>query len=62
MPPQDAATSGLPTASGGRGFYFADWSGLNHFRVTIESDLTGRIRSDKYQEGSGYVGSGWTWQ
>jgi prepilin-type N-terminal cleavage/methylation domain-containing protein len=62
MPPQDAATSGLPTASGGRGFYFADLSGLNYFRVTIESDLTGRIRSDKYQEGSGYVGSGWTWQ
>jgi len=61
-PPQDAATSGLPTASGGRGLYFADSSGLNYFRVTVESDLTGRIRSDKYREGSGYVGSGWTWQ
>ena len=62
VPPQDTATSGLPTPSGGRGLYFADFSGLNYFRVTIESDLTGRIRADKYQDGSGYVGSGWTWQ
>jgi hypothetical protein len=62
VPPQNAATSGLPTASGGRGLYFADPSGLNYLRVTIESDLTGRIRSDKYQQGSGYVASGWTWQ
>ncbi len=62
IPPQDAATSGLPTPTGGRGLYFADFSGLNYFRVTIESNLTGRIQSAKYQEGSGYVGSGWTWQ
>jgi prepilin-type N-terminal cleavage/methylation domain-containing protein len=60
--PQDAGTSGPPTSSGGRGLYFADFSGQNYLRVTVESDLTGKIRSDKYQEGSGYVGSGWTWQ
>jgi prepilin-type N-terminal cleavage/methylation domain-containing protein len=62
LPPQDGVTSGLPTALGGRGLYFADFSGLNYFRVTVESDLTGRIRSDKYQVGSGYVGDGWSWQ
>jgi prepilin-type N-terminal cleavage/methylation domain-containing protein len=62
VPPQDPATSGLPTASGGRGIYFADFAGRNYFRVTVESDLTGRIRSDKYQESRGYVAGGWTWQ
>jgi prepilin-type N-terminal cleavage/methylation domain-containing protein len=62
VPPQDAGTSGPPTASGGRGLYFADFSGRNYFRVTVESDLTGKIRSDKFEEGPGYVGSGWTWQ
>ena len=61
LPPQDAG-SALPTSSGGRGLYFADFSGANFFRVTVETDLTGRIRSDKYQDGAGYVGSGWTWQ
>lgn len=59
--PQDPSNSFLPTAAGGRGLYFADWSGLNFFRVTVDSDLTGRIRSDKYQDGQGYVASGWTW-
>lgn len=62
LPPQDPSNSTLPTSSGGRGVYFADWSGQNFFRVTVDSDLTGRIRSDKYQNGQGYVASGWTWQ
>jgi type II secretory pathway pseudopilin PulG len=62
VPPQDAVTSGPPTNSGGRGLYLADSSGLNFFRVTVESELTGKLRCDKYEEGSGYVGSGWTWQ
>jgi prepilin-type N-terminal cleavage/methylation domain-containing protein len=61
LPPQDAG-SALPSSSGGRGLYFADSSGLNFFRVTVESDLTGRIRSDKYEDGAGYVSRGWTWQ
>jgi len=61
LPPQDAG-SALPTSSGGRGLYFADSSGTNFFRVTVETDLTGRIRSDKYEDGAGYVGSGWTWR
>lgn len=61
VPPQDPA-SGPPTPSSGRGIYFADVSGKNFFRLTVDADLTGRIRSDKYQEGSGYVPSGWTWQ
>jgi type II secretory pathway pseudopilin PulG len=60
--PQNAVTSSLPTASGGRGLYLADSSGHNYFRVTVESDLTGKIRSDKYEEGLGYVGSAWTWR
>lgn len=60
--PADSTTSGIPTAAGGRGLYFADHDGRNFFRVTVESDLTGKIRSDKYQAAQGYVGSGWTWQ
>ncbi|MCA1611751.1 MAG: type II secretion system GspH family protein [Acidobacteria bacterium] len=59
--PEDPSNSFLPTAAGGRGLYFADWSGLNFFRVTVDSDLTGHIRSDKYQDGRGYVASGWSW-
>jgi prepilin-type N-terminal cleavage/methylation domain-containing protein len=62
VPPQDAGTSGPPTATGGRGLYFADFSGQNYFRVTVENDLTGKIRVDKYQDGLGYVNSGWTWR
>ncbi|HYK41177.1 MAG TPA: type II secretion system protein [Thermoanaerobaculia bacterium] len=62
LPPQDPSTSVLPTPSGGRGLYFADWNGQNFLRVTVDSDLTGRIRSDKYEDGQGYVVSGWTWQ
>jgi len=61
MPPQDVA-SGAPGPASGRGIYFADPPGENFFRVTVDADLTGHIRSDKYQEGSGYVPSGWTWQ
>ncbi|HSD72390.1 MAG TPA: hypothetical protein VLE54_06350, partial [Thermoanaerobaculia bacterium] len=62
VPPQDPATSAPPTALGGRGLYLADSTGRNYFRVTVESDLTGKIRSDKFQAGIGYVASGWTWQ
>jgi len=60
-PPEDATTSGLPTSSGGRGIYVADSMGRNYFRVTIDSDLSGRLRVDKYQAGAGYRASGWTW-
>jgi prepilin-type N-terminal cleavage/methylation domain-containing protein len=59
--PQDAS-SGLPTPSGGRGIYFADWQGKNYFRVTIASDLSGQCRVDEYVDGSGYEPSGWAWK
>jgi hypothetical protein len=29
--------------------------------VTVDSDVSGRLRVDKYQAGSGYQASGWTW-
>ena len=64
-PPEDTANSGLPTTTGGRGVYFADQSGRNYFRLTVDSELSGRLRLEKYQAGSGpgtgYVPSGWTW-
>jgi type II secretory pathway pseudopilin PulG len=53
-PPQDLPASGLPTPTDGRGIYFADWQGKNYFRVTVESDLSGKGRVDKYVPGSGY--------
>ena len=59
--PQDA-DSGLPTPAGGRGLYFADWHGKNYFRVTIDSDLTGHCRVDKYVDGSGYGPAEWAWR
>jgi prepilin-type N-terminal cleavage/methylation domain-containing protein len=40
--------SGPATSTGGRGIYFADWQGKNRFRVTVESDLSGKGRVDKY--------------
>jgi prepilin-type N-terminal cleavage/methylation domain-containing protein len=57
--PEDPG-SGDVTSSGGRGIYFADWQGKNFFRVTVESDLSGKGRLDMYV-GSGYVTSGWKW-
>jgi type II secretory pathway pseudopilin PulG len=60
-PPEDTATSGLPTTSGGRGIYFADFVGKNYFRMTIDSDVSGRLRIDKYKPGTGYKSSGWVW-
>ena len=60
VPPQDAG-SVMPTPSGGRGIYFADAEGKNFFRVTVESNLSGKFRVDKYVPGTGYVSSGWTW-
>jgi len=62
-PPQDTATSGLPNLAGGRGIYFADQAGKNFFRVTIDSDISGRLVVDKYQADSpaGYRASKWTW-
>jgi prepilin-type N-terminal cleavage/methylation domain-containing protein len=60
VPPQDTSC-GLPTPSGGRGIYFADSEGKNFFRVTIDSNLSGKFRVDKYVPGTGYVSSGWTW-
>ncbi|MGI0149357.1 MAG: hypothetical protein ACREDF_07495 [Thermoplasmata archaeon] len=61
VPPEDTVNSGLPTTAGGRGIYFADLSGKNYFRVTVDSDLSGRLQVEKYQAGLGYVPSGWTW-
>jgi len=60
-PPQDT-DSDTVTNTGGRGIYFADWQGKNYFRVTVQSDLSGKARVDKYVEGPGYVTSGWGWQ
>lgn len=59
-PPQSSDCT-LPTTSGGRGIYFADTLGKNYFRVTIESNLSGKFRVDKHVPGSGYVSSGWSW-
>src|SRR4029453_5041778 len=60
-PPEDTATSGLPTTSGGRGIYFADAHGKNFLRMTIDSDVSGGLRIDKYKPGAGYRSSGWVW-
>jgi type II secretory pathway pseudopilin PulG len=61
--PEDASTSGLPNSAGGRGIYFADYAGKNFFRVTVDSDVSGRLVVDKYQADSpaGYRSSKWTW-
>jgi prepilin-type N-terminal cleavage/methylation domain-containing protein len=61
VPPEDTSTSPLPTTSGGRGIYFADVNGRNFFRVTIDSDISGKLRIDKYVPGSGYMTTGWVW-
>jgi len=57
--------SGLPSSSGGRGIYFADWQGKNYFRMTVESNLSGKGRADKYVQGSGYfppsAATRWSW-
>jgi type II secretory pathway pseudopilin PulG len=57
--------SGPVTTTDGRGIYFADWQGKNYFRVTVESDLSGKGRVDKYIQGSGYNPLGpatkWSW-
>jgi len=58
--PQDSGSDTV-TPTGGRGIYFADWRGKNYFRVTVESDLSGKARVDKYVQGPGYVTSGWRW-
>lgn len=60
-PPEDTATSGLPTTGGGRGIYFADFVGKNFFRMTIDSDVSGRLVVDKFKPGVGYQSSGWVW-
>lgn len=57
----EGANSAAPTPTGGRGIYFADSSGRNFFRVTVEGDFSGRLRVDKYVEGYGYRPSNWTW-
>jgi len=62
VPPEDTSTSALPTASGGRGIYFADASGKNFFRVTIDSNFSGKLRIDKYVNGTGYTTTGWAWR
>lgn len=57
--------SGVATSSGGRGIYFADWQGKNYFRMTVESNLSGKGRADKYVQGSGYFppspANRWSW-
>jgi prepilin-type N-terminal cleavage/methylation domain-containing protein len=60
--PPEGSNSGLPTPSGGRGIYFADWQGKNSFRATIESNLSGKCRVDMYVDGSGYRSNGWAWR
>lgn len=61
--PEDTTTSGLPNSAGGRGIYFADSAGKNFFRVTVDSDISGRLVVDKYQADApvGYRASVWTW-
>lgn len=58
----EAANSGAASASGGRGIYIADSAGLNFFRVSVDSDFSGRLRIDKYVEGAGYQPRNWTWK
>lgn len=60
LAPQDTAC-GAPTPSGGRGLYFADDQGKNFFRVTVETNTSGKFRVDKYVPGVGYVTRGWSW-
>lgn len=62
-PPEDTATSGLPNSGGGRGIYFADSAGKNFFRVTVDSEVSGRLIVEKYQADApvGYRASKWTW-
>lgn len=66
-PPQDTA-SGVPGPTGGRGIYLADTAGKNFFRVTVDSDVSGRLRVDKYMATTtaryptaGYRPSEWQW-
>lgn len=61
LPPQDPA-SGLPSAAGGRGLYFADGQGETFVRVTIESDVTGKARVDMYVDQSGYLSAAGVWR
>jgi hypothetical protein len=58
----EASNSGTPGVAGGRGIYLADSAGLNFFRVTVDNDLLGRLRVDKYVEGVGYQPRNWTWR
>ena len=62
VPPEDTSTSSLPTTTGGRGIYYADFGGKNYFRVTIDSDFSGKLRIDKYVDGTGYTTTGWIWR
>jgi type II secretory pathway pseudopilin PulG len=61
VPPEDTVNSGQPSLTGGRGIYFADQRGRNFFRLTVDSELSGRLHVDKFQLGQGYVPNGWTW-
>lgn len=61
-PPEDTSNSALPTTSGGRGIYFADFFGKNYFRVTVDSDLSGHLRVDKLVPGTGYTPTNWVWR
>jgi prepilin-type N-terminal cleavage/methylation domain-containing protein len=66
-PPEDS-DSRPPDTSGGRGIYFADAAGKNYFRVTVDSNVSGRLRVDKYMPTTtaryptaGYRPTEWQW-
>jgi hypothetical protein len=66
--PPEHPESHPPDTLGGRGIYFADAAGKNYFRVTIDSDVSGRLRVDKFMETTtaryptaGYRPSEWQW-
>lgn len=61
-PPRDS-DSAPPTATDGRGIYFADRDGLNFFRVTIPSDAVARTVTEKWVDSTGgYAVAGWSWK
>lgn len=61
-PPRDS-DSGVPTATAGRGIYFADRNGLNYFRVTIPGDIVARPVTEKWVDSTtGYSSAGWSWK
>lgn len=60
--PPESVNSCIPTATDGRGIYLADSAGMNFFRVTVNSNLSGNLSVEKYVEGTGYVPRDWVWK